>query len=78
MLNIAEGAGRSSDVDFGRFLNQAVTSLAEVVACLDIALDEGYVTAAVHTELLREGDLLGSQLISFSATVRKEARNQKF
>lgn len=78
MLNIAEGAGRSSDVDFGRFLNQAVTSLAEVVACLDIALDEGYVTTIAHTELLREGELLGSQLIAFSATVRKKARSQKF
>lgn len=37
VLNIAEGADRSTDKDFAHFLNQAHSSLNEVVACLDLA-----------------------------------------
>lgn len=71
LLNIAEGSNRSSDIDFGRFLNQAVTSLEEVVACLDIALDERYVSAHVHAELLAGAETLGKQLIAFGATLKR-------
>ena len=38
VLNIAEGTDRYSDKDFSRFLNNAVGSLNETVACLDLAL----------------------------------------
>ncbi len=44
ILNIAEGSDRSTDKDFAHFLNQSHTSLNEVVACLDIALDNEYIT----------------------------------
>lgn len=39
VLNIAEGSDRGTDKDFAHFLNVALTSLNEVVACLDVALD---------------------------------------
>jgi four helix bundle protein len=43
-LNIAEGSEKYSDLDFSHFLNISLTSLAESVACFDLALDEQYVT----------------------------------
>ena len=43
ILNIAEGADRGSDKDFAKYLNYSHTSLNEVVACLDCALDDHYI-----------------------------------
>jgi four helix bundle protein len=65
VLNIAEGSNRSSDLDFKRFLYISLTSLEEVVACLDIALDEKYIDIDKHAELLAKAEELGKQLISF-------------
>lgn len=59
ILNIAEGSNRLSDLDFKRFLNTALTSLEEVVACLDIALAEKYITVEEHSEKLIEAENLG-------------------
>lgn len=39
VLNIAEGPDRGTDIDFARFLNTSLTSLNEVVACFDLALE---------------------------------------
>ncbi|MFH1098630.1 MAG: four helix bundle protein [Candidatus Uhrbacteria bacterium] len=78
LLNIAEGSNRMTDQDFGRFLNLSVTSLEEVVACCDIALDERYISAADHRIVLEQAELLGKQLIAFSAKLRKAGDGQKF
>lgn len=43
ILNIAEGSDRGTDKDFAHFLNTSRTSLNEVVACFDIALDNNYI-----------------------------------
>ena len=64
-LNIAEGSNRSSDIDFARFLNQSITSLEEVVACFDAALDEGYITKVIYQDVLGKAESLGKQLLSF-------------
>jgi len=71
MLNIAEGSNKNSNLDFGRFLNISLSSLEEVVACLDIALDENFIDAKMHTEILLRADNLGRQLLAFMKTVRK-------
>lgn len=71
LLNIAEGSNRLSDLDFGRFLNTSLTSVEEVVACLDIALDEKYIDIKKHTEYLLKAENLGKQLIAFSKKLRK-------
>jgi four helix bundle protein len=71
LLNIAEGSNRLSDNDFGRFLNTSLTSLEEVVACLDIALDEKYINAKNHQKYLLMAENLGKQLLGFCKKLRK-------
>lgn len=65
MLNIAEGADRSTDKDFAHFLNIAHTSLNEVVACIDLALLDNYIDKNQHTALLLHSELLGNQITAF-------------
>lgn len=48
VLNIAEGADRSTDKDFANFLNKSHASLNEVVSCLDVALLEKYIPEFKH------------------------------
>lgn len=72
ILNIAEGSERYSDIDFSRFLNNSLTSVNEVVACLDTALDDGYVTKREHKNYLFKAENLARQLKAFSSKVRKD------
>jgi four helix bundle protein len=65
ILNIAEGADRSTDKDFALFINRSHTSLNEVVACLDVALDCSYVNVDEHTECLQRASLLVYQMTAF-------------
>ena len=69
VLAIAEGADRSTDKDFALFLNRAHTSLSEVVACLDIALREKYITDMIHKEYLLEAENLANQITAFRRTL---------
>ncbi|MDI6883248.1 MAG: four helix bundle protein [Patescibacteria group bacterium] len=41
-LNIAEGYGRGTKKDFGRFISNAIGSTLEVIACLKIARELNY------------------------------------
>ena len=65
ILNIAEGSDRSTDRDFAHFLNQSHTSLNEVVACLDLALDGEYIDVQEHTKYLLKAEEIGNQLTAF-------------
>lgn len=72
ILNIAEGADRSTDKDFALFLNRSHTSLNEVVACLDIALDNQYITEEIHNEYLQRLAALGNQITAFRNSILKK------
>lgn len=65
ILNIAEGSDRGTDKDFAHFLNNAHTSLNEVVACLDTALDNGYITEEEHKLYLEKAAALADQITAF-------------
>lgn len=65
ILNIAEGSDRGTDKDFAHFLNNAHTSLNEVVACLDIAIDNDYVSETEHQIYLKKAENLANQLTAF-------------
>lgn len=71
LLNIAEGADRGTDKDFAHFLNNAHTSLNEVVACLDIALDLVYINDEEHKMYLEKAALLVDQLTAFRKRLLK-------
>ncbi|MFA4835378.1 MAG: four helix bundle protein [Dehalococcoidia bacterium] len=77
LLNIAEGTERYSDIDFSRFLNTALTSLNEVVACLDAALDDRYITRDEHQLYIDKAENIYRQLRAFSAKVRRDGGNVK-
>lgn len=65
VLNIAEGSDRGTDKDFAHFLNISNTSLNEVVACIDIAIDNNYISSNEHDEVLRSASVLAGQLTAF-------------
>jgi four helix bundle protein len=74
VLNIAEGADRSTDKDFALFINRSHTSLNEVVACLDVALDCSYVEEKEHDEYLHKASLLVHQLTAFRKSLIAEPK----
>ena len=61
-----------SDVEFSKYLNNSEASLEEVVCCLDLSLEDGYVTDGEFEEYVREAEALGRQLIAFGKKVRQE------
>jgi four helix bundle protein len=66
ILCIAEGANRSTDKDMRLYITHAQTSLDEVVACLDCALDDGYVTDEEHRIILEKASSLAKRLRGFT------------
>ena len=71
ILNVAEGAYRNSDRDLAHFLNQADTSLNEVVACFDICLDDGYIDEILHKKFIDKTEKLIAQLVGFRKFLKK-------
>jgi four helix bundle protein len=70
-LNIAEGSNRMSNKDTAHFLNQAVTSLEEVIAGFDLALDDKHIIKEDLDQLLSLGEELGKQLIGFAKYLKR-------
>lgn len=70
VLNIAEGAYRSTDKDFAHFLNQSQTSLNEVVSCLDLCLDDGYITREDLNCFFDTAEAITKQLSSFARSLK--------
>jgi four helix bundle protein len=65
ILNTAEGSDRGTDKDFALFLNHAHTSLNEVVACFDVALDCEYINKEEQAGLLNDAAGLADQFTAF-------------
>ena len=67
LLAIAEGANKNSDKEMRVYINRAHTSLDEVVACLDCALDDGYIKENQHGQALVEASSLAKRLSGFNS-----------
>lgn len=71
ILNIAEGTDRGTDKDFTHFLNNSHTSLNEVVACLDLALGQDYISEEEHRTCLLQAENLANQITAFRKELLK-------
>ena len=70
LLNLAEGSMKKSDAEFNRFILIGVGSLSEIVAILDICLDEKYIHSSIHTHYMVKCENLIKQLYGFSRKLR--------
>lgn len=71
LLNIAEGSDRVTDKDFAYFLNISNASLNEVVACMDIAFDEKYISEKERLIFLESALKISNQLTAFRKSLLK-------
>ena len=65
VLNIAEGSTGQTTPVYRTFLNYALRSAIEVVACLFISKDRKYITEQPFTKLYGEYEILCKMITSF-------------
>jgi len=70
VLNIAEGSGRGTKKDFSHFLDMALGSTFETVACFFIAEKQFYVSKEDLERIKKEAESLGKRLNAFKATLK--------
>jgi four helix bundle protein len=68
-LNIAEGSGNNSEKEFKRFLEIALRSAYEVMACLEIALKLIYFEKKDFDRLISEADEIAAMISGFSKSL---------
>ncbi|MDO8669099.1 MAG: four helix bundle protein [Candidatus Buchananbacteria bacterium] len=65
ILNIAEGSAKKSDKDFARYLQISLGSVNELVACLNLIYNIGYLDKILYVELFKSSELVAKQLGGF-------------
>lgn len=71
ILQVAEGSERKTSKDKNVFINRSLTSLFEVVACLDGALDDGYINENQHKEFMLKIQNIAKQLRGLEKYISK-------
>jgi four helix bundle protein len=71
VLNIAEGAGNSSNREFGRFLDFSIRSGFECLGCCDIALTNNYVSKEGYDELCLKFNEVIAMLYGLKKSLRQ-------
>lgn len=69
-LNIAEGSGRGTKKEFSRFLDIAIGSCYEVVACLMLSKRLDYITDSELEAIKVEAETLCKRVNSFKRTLK--------
>ena len=77
LLNIAEGSNKTTDKDTRLYINRALCSLDEVVACLDVALDERYINKEEHLSSFECAAPLARQLKGFTVYLKNSSSKIK-
>lgn len=70
LLNIAEGSMKKSDAELNRFILISVGSVSEIVAILDVMLDQNYITSSQHATYMVKCETIVKQLYGFSRTLK--------
>lgn len=70
--NIAEGCAKPSDVDFARFLDQALGSAYEVETQLVISQNVGYIGENQNEELINKNKDIQKQLVALIRSIRSK------
>lgn len=70
LLNLAEGSMKKSDAEFNRFIMICVGSLSEIVAILDILLDQKHITSSKHAQFLLKCEDIAKRLYGFSRKLK--------
>jgi four helix bundle protein len=73
--NIAEGSGRSSDVEFSRFLDIAYGSLTETLSHATIACDQSFLAADLRDELFSAADEIARMLSGLRTRLLSKSSN---
>ena len=68
--NIAEGCAKPTDVDFARFLDQALGSAYEVETQLIISQNVGYITEEQGQDLIKRNRDIQKQLVALIRSIR--------
>ena len=71
LLNLAEGSGRGSDKDFNRFILIAIGSIYEIIAGLEIALDNKLIRKEDYQELYEKAKNIKKQLGGLSKKLKQ-------
>jgi len=77
VLNIAEGAADTSDIEFARFLGIAIRSVYETVAGFDLAAAYGFIGDEINFEAETKAHNLVKQLASFRNTLKRKSSSNK-
>jgi four helix bundle protein len=72
LLNISEGSMKKSDAEFNRFIMIAIGSASEVVAIIDICLDQKYITPSTHELFMLKSESIIKQLYGFSRYLKSK------
>jgi len=71
LLNLAEGSMKKSDAELNRFLLISIGSISEIVAILDICLDQKYINSSAHQKYVVKCEDIVKQLYGFSRFLKK-------
>lgn len=69
-LNIAEGSAKYSDKDFKRYVDNALGSSSECVACIDISRENKLISEGIYNEAINKLESIAKQLGGLSKKLR--------
>ncbi len=74
-LNIAEGSTSQTDPEQLRFLGYAHRSLMEVVACIILMKENGYLLKSIHDMLYEDCEKLSAKILAMKRAIKNRNRN---